>query len=231
MEDSCRVSVENDLSPSSATEQDAQRPLTTMAMTVPRLNYDVLLAVLQQAEGNANIVSVMETCRTLQRAGAPLLLRHGVRIFHLVPLVSFCQFMLADKMRFQYLRSFMLFISDFPDNEKLGKLMSRVFRRAQQLEVLSLQDSEFLDRYPDVSDAITGLTKLKTLTISGTYCRTQDKLREMLMQLKSPVEDVEISFMNEDTFDDPGDAINLLAGVAPHVERLNVDFGHFCSRD
>lgn len=118
-------------------------------MSNPRLNHDVLVHILhtQTATNKSDIVPMMQTCLTLQQAGAPLLVQGRVVIRDAKALASFYQFMFADKTRFRYLRRLDLDINPLQENDRWGKALSRVFKHARELEELSVEDSYFLDCY------------------------------------------------------------------------------------
>lgn len=194
-----------------------------------RLNYDVLLHVLhvQASDKKSDIVPMMQTCKVLQRAGAPLLFRGGVVICQAKALMSFYRFMLSDKTRFRYLRRLRLGVPELPSDQRIDSALSRVFRRAHELEELHIDHSDFLDNHPATSMAISELTELKTVSLMFGDCRAHDKLRDMLINFQSNVHTLSVSFWHDSRFDDPGDPITLLEGVAPHLEALLVNHAYF----
>lgn len=64
--------------------------------------------------------------------------------------------------------------------------------------------------------------------ISG-YAREQANLRDMLLRFKTKLRVLSITFWNDIRFDDHGDPIILLEGVAPHLEALRVAWASFAS--
>lgn len=156
-----------------------------------RLNYDVLLSVLQvqDIDSTAEVVAMMQTCRTLRvyEAGVPLLLAPGVTIRRVRCLASFWAFMLADATRFRYIRCLRLDHWDrFPRSKRLGQALAYVLQHAYSLEELALSHSEFLNRYPKVANAIVTMTSLKTFSLLHDDCMSPQRLVDMLRKMKSP---------------------------------------------
>lgn len=134
-----------------------------------------------QATGQkSHMLPLLRTCRTLHQAGMPFLFHGGVQIDSVERAMSFCQFMLADRTRFRYLRRIdVSFGDEVPDDRGLDCALSQLFRHAQRLEELCLDHSEFLDRYPATAEAVTELTALKTLSVIGGSCRDHTNMRDM----------------------------------------------------
>lgn len=198
-------------------------------MASPRLNFDVLLRILE-VQDTRHVVSMMQTCWTLQRAGAPLLLEDGVQIYTPKTLNSFYQFMFSDKTRFRYLWCLELALEELPFKDHgTDETLSRIFRHATQLEELSIQESDFLDRYPATSNAIVAFTGLRKLSLTSGYCMEQDNLRNMLIQLRSSIRSLSIDLHQDDKHNATGDPITLLEGVAPHLEELSVGWAELMS--
>lgn len=200
-------------------------------MSIPRLNYDVLLHILhiQVAQDKADAVPLMQTCRTLQQTGAPLLVQGRVKIRDVKAVVSFYRFMTADKTRFRYLRCLRLGTIHLSEDDRLDKALSFVFRHARELGELFVENLDFLNSYPTTSNAISKLTQLESVSFSFGNSREQANLRDMLKRFRSNLRVLSVIFWDDVRSGDIGDPIILLEGVATHLEALRVIYGTFAS--
>lgn len=103
------------------------------------LNYDVMADILTFLHG-AELLPAMWTCRTLYRAGVPLLLQHQVVIRTRAKLISFCRFMLHDPPpRFRCLRHLEISVPGrFKAPHKAGLLLA-LLEHATALESLNYE--------------------------------------------------------------------------------------------
>lgn len=199
-------------------------------MPNPKLNYDVLLNVLEVADDRKTQASLMRTCQVLRRAGGRLLLVNGVQLYFAGHFESFCHFMLADATRFCYLRDLYLDLDFFPEtSDRSGALLATVLLQAQQLENLTMDHSAVLEHFPEVVGAIAELTKLKSLSMSDADYLDQDKLHNMLFLLKSELRILFCIFHDCDEINGPYSPVDALEGVAPHLEELYVTYAYFLS--
>ena len=84
-------------------------PLKQSDPSYPTLNFDILHHIMAAAADKSIILSCMQTCRALNAAGVPILLRFPIKIRRHEQLASFCAFMLfKDPPRTQWLRQLQL---------------------------------------------------------------------------------------------------------------------------
>lgn len=146
------------------------------------LHFDILVLVISHLK-KADLLSLMQGCRSLHAALVPHLLRMRYTISRTDQLLSFCQFMLADAPgRSVYLQRFNLDMSFFW-SQRVADLFRQVLQNATHLEEFALLDCACLDANPEVASAIANLTNLKTLRLQ---CPTP-VASDMLQRIRSTI--------------------------------------------
>ena len=156
-------------------------PLKQSDPSYPTLNFDILHHIMAAAADKSIILSCMQTCRALNAAGVPILLRFPIKIRRHEQLASFCAFMLfKDPPRTQWLRQLQLsglcaydFRLEIEERDPVLDLLAQVLKRADHLEDLKIDAMEkSLERAPRLIRVLRNLTSVRSLSISdfGRMC-------------------------------------------------------------
>ncbi|KAH8087819.1 hypothetical protein BXZ70DRAFT_1067621 [Cristinia sonorae] len=198
-----------------------------------KLPFDVLFQVAQHICPAPTLCSFMLTCRTVYHGSALLLLRGKISVAKTLPkLVSFCRFMRRENSRALHLRDLRIDTTrwryrDFDDTTiRVLDRLADVISRAKRIEVLEIQHSEqLLFHSSRLAHAVSSLTKLKTITLTGVGLCTQ----AACMELKSPVTSASLTYMDVDEMGLPlstaienVDPTELLKNFQETLEELSV---------
>lgn len=192
------------------------------------LNYDILILVMSFLEHPRYIRSMMNTCRTLHRAGIPYVLRPPFRALLPQRFLSRCTFLHRDPVhRFRYVNHVVLPL--WNDDRFLGggSHLTKFFQHAQHLETLELVRSEHSLSFSDerVNSAISALTSLRNLSLIQLCEESVPIIRD----LQSPLRKLDIGLGYPYGWLD--DYSSILARFKDTLEDLNLDRLYFPTSD
>ncbi|PSR97464.1 hypothetical protein PHLCEN_2v4312 [Hermanssonia centrifuga] len=184
------------------------------------LNFDVLAEVMSFIKGS-DLLSPMQTCRSLYHAGVPHLLAHNINLRTRAKLLSFCRFILTDPSRFQFLRHLDISVHGRFKTDRKAFLLLVLFTYAHQLQRLRIFDCEILDSHCQIPFAIAALTSLKSLTLH----LPNDSAYQMLKCMRSNIVKISICFYRDDVA--PQNPVPLLSYLCHSLQELRVTYVHF----
>lgn len=159
-----------------------------------RLNLDILTVVVSHMIRRADMLAIMRTCKSVYAAGIPALLKRNVRFAKQDKLAFFCDFILADApARGKHIRE-LEFCKSLGKIKKaaLCEKVAQVLEHATGLETLTLAScDDFVASDEKIEQAFTQLKSVKDLTIR----EADATITEMVKQMQSPVEKVNITFI------------------------------------
>lgn len=200
----------------------------TRAETTPTmsLDFDTLLEIMSRVDDRPTLSRFMRTCRTLYFKGTPLLLRLGVSMND-VHLSSFCDFMLSDTSRLQFLceAGFGLFYLGWSGSE-LARSFATVLQGASNLRKLSLHFS-VLRRHPRVIRAISTLERIQELTLDGL----PEEEQHIFQNIKSPIRKITVSFHGRERYISRPNFVQVLAPLRNFLEDITVKFASWPESD
>ena len=152
------------------------------------LNLDVILSIMHFVESRCDLLSVMQTCRTLFSAGFAHLLRPPLQFTSVVPFTSFCRFMLIDSphsTRFQCLRNLDLCFLNARPTITVGTEVVALFSRALAIKVLKINRAEYFFKAREgIFEAISSLNSLEVLEMGDIGDLSTSMIRAMQSTLK-----------------------------------------------
>ena len=188
--------------------------------TTMRVDYDVLLNILDHSKDQPDFCRLMRTCWTLYEAGVPRLLRRlggRISVYTCNSLITLCAFMIRkNPNRFQHLIELDINLErPFYKDARANKAIAFMFKRTSQLATLKLSRPEYLLADKVVLHAIASLSSLREVVLRGIA----DEVVLLLETIKSPIRKVSIDFDHE-WAEDGGDPLPLLKNLADSLEEL-----------
>ncbi|CAL1713491.1 unnamed protein product [Somion occarium] len=182
----------------------------------PRFNFDVLLELLTFLHSRNDLLAFMHTCKTLYKAGLPLLLGGPQPVFDYIEYLDwFCDFILMDPIyRIPRLRELHLDIGEIDSNwEHVVSSLITILTKANNLKKLSLLDcEEFLANDERFQAVFCSLPKLREFTIRKVDVRSM----KMLEALTVPLSTLDIGFLEVEEQDEYDD--HIFPDPAPYLE-------------
>ncbi|OBZ71385.1 hypothetical protein A0H81_08851 [Grifola frondosa] len=151
------------------------------------LDLDVMYIILSILP-RPDLVRLMSTCRTFNRAGVRHLLHFNVHLNHIRTLKSFCAFMVAQApIRYPFLRRLSIYRFCPPPPYKSVNQLIKILKHASHLEMLYVESNDPLDSEDRLQAACSSLTSLKEFHISWMSGRVsgEEPLYKMVEQMQS----------------------------------------------